>query len=261
MNDILCRQVELEHAGARYAIATIVQARGTTSRSYGKMLISRDGSSVGTVGGGAVELQVKTDALQCMDLGKNRFSTYAVGQQETEDGPECSGRLDILIEVYAPGPLLVVCGGGHVGTCVLRMAALSGFQTLLFDDRDSSVIAPAVEAADSFVPVEDFHSDICAAALPEGAFFVICGHSHRQDGDALKAALTKNAAYVGMLGSKKKIGELFSRLRQAGVSRELLDTVYTPIGLDLGGETPEEIAVGILAEILKVKNRRQEECG
>ena len=84
---------------------------------------------------------------------------------------------------------------------------------------------------------------------------MICGHSHTQDGEALHAALEKDAAYVGMLGSRRKIAALFERLRSLGVPQAQLDTVCTPIGFDLGGETPEELAIAILAQILLVKNR------
>ena len=92
------------------------------------------------------------------------------------------------------------------------------------------------------------------ADVPAGAYFVICGHSHADDGIALKAALTKQAAYVGMLGSRRKMEALFTMLREQGVTEAQLAAVHTPIGLDLGGETPPEIAIAILAEILQVKN-------
>ena len=152
--------------------------------------------------------------------------------------------------------LLVVCGGGHVGTCVLRAAKLTGFELWLFDDRPQEAVAEAAALADRFFPVAgDFYEGIAAQAVSPGAFFVICGHSHTQDGEALHAALEKDAAYVGMLGSRRKIAALFERLRSLGVPQAQLDTVCTPIGFDLGGETPEELAIAILAQILLVKNR------
>ena len=157
---------------------------------------------------------------------------------------------------YGTRPLLVVCGGGHVGTCVLRAAKLTGFELWLFDDRPQEAVAEAAALADRFFPVAgDFYEGIAAQAVSPGAFFVICGHSHTQDGEALHAALGKDAAYVGMLGSRRKIAALFERLRSLGVPQAQLDTVCTPIGFDLGGETPEELAIAILAQILLVKNR------
>ena len=173
-----------------------------------------------------------------------------------QDGMACGGALQVFIEVYGTRPLLVVCGGGHVGTCVLRAAKLTGFELWLFDDRPQEAVAEAAALADRFFPVAgDFYEGIAAQAVSPGAFFVICGHSHTQDGEALHAALGKDAAYVGMLGSRRKIAALFERLRSLGVPQAQLDTVCTPIGFDLGGETPEELAIAILAQILLVKNR------
>ena len=143
-----------------------------------------------------------------------------------------------------------------MGTCVLRAAKLTGFELWLFDDRPQEAVAEAAALADRFFPVAgDFYEGIAAQAISPGAFFVICGHSHTQDGEALHAALGKDASYVGMLGSRRKIAALFERLRSLGVPQAQLDTVCTPIGFDLGGETPEELAIAILAQILLVKNR------
>ena len=181
---------------------------------------------------------------------------YEVVPQAAASGMACGGALQVFIEVYGTRPLLVVCGGGHVGTCVLRAAKLTGFELWLFDDRSQEAVAEAAALADRFFPVAgDFYEGIAAQAVSPGAFFVICGHSHTQDGEALHAALEKDAAYVGMLGSRRKIAALFERLRSLGVPQAQLNTVCTPIGFDLGGETPEELAIAILAQILLVKNR------
>ena len=159
-----------------------------------------------------------------------------------------------LVEVFQPKPLLVVFGGGHVGTSLLRLAKPTGFRALLFDDRAEDQIPEAVSLADRFVRVEHIEHDILTAELPAGAFFVLCGHDHAVDGEALAAALQKSPRYIGMLASRRKIQSLFAKLKERGVTQEALDFVHTPIGLDLGGETPQELAVGILAELLLVKN-------
>ena len=99
--------------------------------------------------------------------------------------------------------------------------------------------------------------DILNTPIPANAFFVLCGHDHAVDGEALAAALQKSPKYIGMLASRRKIQSLFSQLRQRGFTDEQLSFVHTPIGLDLGGETPQELAVGILAELLLVKNGKE----
>ena len=97
--------------------------------------------------------------------------------------------------------------------------------------------------------MKDFEKDITEMDIPAGAFIVIATHGHINDRASLYAALAKKAAYIGMIGSRKKIAGLFEYMRNRGVTDEQLDTVFTPIGLDIGGETPEEIAVAIMAEV------------
>ena len=207
MEDLLQLQLLARQQRTPYAVATIVEATGSTPRTEGKMLVYADGRSAGTIGGGLAELRAKKDAADAIRCGKNRLVRYEVVPQAAASGMACGGALQVFIEVYGTRPLLVVCGGGHVGTCVLRAAKLTGFELWLFDDRPQ------------------------------------------------EAALEKDAAYVGMLGSRRKIAALFERLRSLGVPQAQLDTVCTPIGFDLGGETPEELAIAILAQILLVKNR------
>ena len=256
MEDLLLEQLEAKKQRRSYAVVTIVEAKGSTPRTEGKMLVYADGSSIGTIGGGIAELRAKKDALDAIRNGKNVLMHYEVAPQNAATGMVCGGESQVFIEVPHLKPLLVVCGGGHVGTCLLRVAKLTGFELWLFDDRPADAVAEAVALADRFFPVgSDIYAGIAAQPVSSGAFFVICGHGHAQDGEALHAALEKQAAYVGMLGSRRKIAAIFEKLRTFGISQEQLDTVCTPIGFDLGGETPEELAIAILGQILLVKNR------
>ena len=254
MEQFLQAQLAAQRAGQTYAVVTIVEASGSVPRTSGKMLILSDGCSTGTIGGGPAERRAKADALAAMDAGKNTFVHYDF---PAPDGACCAGRLSILIEVFQPKPLLVVFGGGHVGTSLLRLSGPTGFRTLLFDDRAEHQIPDAVSLADRFIRVTQIEQEIQSAPIPAGAFFVLCGHDHSVDGEALAAALQKNARYIGMLASRRKIQSLFSSLLARGFTQAQLDFVHTPIGLDLGGETPQELAVGILAQILLVKNGKE----
>lgn len=256
MEDLLLEQLEARKQRRRYAVVTIVEANGSTPRTEGKMLVYADGSSIGTIGGGLAELHAKKDAAEAIRSGKSTLKRYAVVPQGAENGMLCGGELQVFIEIPHVRPLLVVCGGGHVGTCVLRAAKLTGFERWLFDDRPAESIPEAAALADRFFPTgAGVYAGISAQPVEPGAFFVICGHGHAQDGEALRAALEKQAAYVGMLGSRRKIAAIFEKLRSFGVQQAQLDAVCTPIGFDLGGETPEELAIAILAQVLLVKNR------
>ncbi len=251
MEELLQAQLDAQRAGEPYAVVTIAEASGSVPRKNGKMLVFSDGRTLGTIGGGPAERMAKRDALSAMDAGENRFLRYDF---PSPNGASCSGRLSVLIEVFQPKPLLVVFGGGHVGTSLLRLAKPTGFRIVLLDDRAEDQIPEAVSLADRFVRVENVERGILHAEIPAGAFFVLCGHDHAVDGEALAAALQKSPRYIGMLASRRKIQSLFAKLKERGVTQKELDFVHTPIGLDLGGETPQELAVGILAQILLVKN-------
>ena len=151
---------------------------------------------------------------------------------------------------------LVVVGGGHVGNSVLRTAKAVGFHTTLVDTRGEDVIGDSIRMADRFISVKNF-ADVEHCDLPKGASFVVSTYGHMVDGAALGGVLRRDdAAYIGMLGSRQKIRAIFEKLRGEGIPQEKLAPIHTPIGLDLGGETPEEIGLAVVAEILAVKNGR-----
>ncbi len=254
--EIVKEQVLAYNQGINHAVVTITHSDGSAPRSNGKMIVYANGATKGTVGGGAVERLATRDALQCIREGSTIHKSYDLTTPASETGMTCGGTLSVLIEAYVARPLLVMCGAGHVGGAVLSAAKFVGFETLLIDDREESQISDKIEKADRFVKVKNFEEDLKALEIPEGAHIVIATHGHAFDGSALAGALAKKAAYVGMIGSSKKIGALFKQLTDKGFSQEQLEQVFTPIGLDIGGETPEEIALAIMAEILMVKNGR-----
>ena len=252
--DIAREQLRAFEAGKPFATVTIVDARGTTSRSYAKMLVFADGSALGTVGGSHKERAAVADAVECIRTGKPALRTYADAPDPA--GKACGGEFTMFIEPSPARPRLVVVGGGHVGGAVLRLGRFLGYETWLIDDRDREFLADKLPLAGRFIPVTDYEADLRALDVPADSFVVLCTYSHATDAAALAAMLDKDPAYLGMLGSRKKIGRIFAQLEERGVSRARLDRVRTPIGLDLGGETPEEVALSILSEIQAVRYGR-----
>lgn len=168
----------------------------------------------------------------------------------------CGGNISVLIEVFAVRPLLVVCGVGHVGEAVVKLASFLGFDTLLLDDREEQEITEKIKAADHFIRIRNYEKELKRMELPENSYVVIATHGHAFDGAALAGMLCKNVAYIGMIGSVKKKHALYRKLQEQGFSEEELQKVYAPIGLNLGGETLEEIALSIMAEIMTIKYDR-----
>ncbi|MEG1548718.1 MAG: XdhC/CoxI family protein [Clostridia bacterium] len=252
--DILNEQLKAQSTNMDYATITIVKTGGSTPRSSGKMLVYADGTAVGTIGGGALERASTRDAMECISSGANAYREYDLAAENKNLGMICGGSVSVLIEVFTHKPQLVMCGAGHVGGALIRLAQFLGFFVTLVDNRDEALIADKVALADRFVKVDDFESAIAQLDTVPGSYFVIATFAHAHDGTALYAALQKHAAYIGMIGSHIKIDTLFKALASRGISPQELESVYTPIGLDIGGETPEEIALAIMAEIMKLKN-------
>lgn len=240
----------------RCAMVTIVETQGSVSRSEGKMLVYEDGAVSGTIGGGAIERAAIMDAHGCILAGKSGCFHYDLKNENAAQGLACFGSMQVFTEVFHTRPSLYLCGGGHIGRALIPLAQAAGYLVTLIDTRTQEDIPDAAQAADAFVRVEAFEEGLHTMQTAPDAVFVITTYGHAQDGEALYAALQKEAAYIGMVGSVKKREALFSILRTRGVAQEALEQVYTPAGLDLGGQTPAEIAIAIIAEIMQVVHKR-----
>lgn len=255
--DLLLEQASNLKNGQEFAVVTTVEADGL-ARTSGKMLVYPDGTISGTVGGGMWERAAIRDAMDCITAKKNDVKVYDFSDEMSKAGIRCQGTLRVFIEYCGSDRTqLVVVGGGHVGHAVIQAAKTVGFAVTLADTRGEEEIGDAIRLADRFIRMDSF-GDVAKAELPKNPFYVVSTYGHQVDSAALKGVISRgDAAYIGMLGSTKKVSAIFAQLRNAGVKQEDLDQVFAPIGLDLGGETPEELAVAIVAEMLAVKYGRE----
>ncbi len=250
--DILEQQWRAHRERKPYALCILIRSEGTTPRSAGsKMLVFADGTIAGTVGGGMIERQSIEDALAQLETGGVALREYANASDEL--GPSCGGRASVYIEAFCDNaPRLIVCGAGHVGGAVIRLAKNMGYVVTAIDTRADEELSPHLRLADRFVRAANFPEGI-AACDAKKAYFLISTYAHAVDGAALGAALRMEPSYVGMMGSAAKIAGIFKKLRSDGYSDAELASVRAPVGLDIGGETPDEIAVSILAEMQTVR--------
>ena len=242
--------LEAKKENKLHAVATVVATEGDTPRKAGaKMLVLGDGSGYGTVGGGIVEKQTVADCLEAMKTGKPLLKTYsAVSREVAGMGMVCGNNMTVFIEPGERMPYLYLCGCGHVAQAVLPLAKSMGYYVVAIDARDISGYEEALAAADELHILESFDR-IGELEIVPGAAFIACSFSHKTDGDILNVILGKEPSYVGLLGGKPKIRALFTRLKENGYSEETLKQIHAPIGLDIGGEKPAEIAVAIMAEV------------
>src|ERR1700758_266164 len=249
--DIYEQIVELRRQGRRGAVATIVNVRGSIpSFQTAKMLVRDDGSIAGTIGGGCVEADVWQAAREVMELEKPRTLKFDLNQDPKYDtGLVCGGTLEVFVEPVLPPALLYLFGAGHVAINLCRTAAPAGFDVIVTDDRSSYATTERFPAACEVHALE-FDEAMQKFDPNESSYIVIVTRGHRDDMRILRWAVQTRARYVGMIGSKRKVISIFKALQEEGLPAHLFDRVHSPIGLDIGAVTPEEIAVAITAELI-----------
>ena len=254
MTDIYQEIVRVKEAGQEAALVTIVSASGSTPREEGaKMLVRPDGTIVGTIGGGNLEAQVIKEAIMVIKQGQPKRIHFTLSDKEaSEVGMICGGDLEVFIEPILTAPTLFIFGGGHISLSLARMGKLIGFKITVIDDRAEFANAERFPDAET-VLTGDFITIFPKLKIDKTSYIVIVTRGHQHDELVLEWAVGTPAKYIGMIGSKTKVKTIFSHLLAKGVSQETLDSVHSPIGLGIGAQTPEEIAVSILAEIIKIR--------
>lgn len=252
--DIYEQIVQLRREGRRGAVATIVNVRGSIpSFRTAKMLVRDDGSIVGTIGGGCVEADVWQAAREVMESEKPRTLTFDLNQDPKNDtGLVCGGTLEVFVEPVLPPVLLYVFGAGHVAANLCKVASFAGFDLVVTDDRTSYATQERFPSAHE-VHAMEFDEAMAKLDPNESSYIVIVTRGHRDDMRILRWAVQTRACYVGMIGSKRKVIEIFKTLQEEGLPAHLFDRVHAPIGLDIGAITPEEIAVAITAELIAIR--------
>jgi xanthine dehydrogenase accessory factor len=254
--DIYEEIVKLQRDGHKGAIATIVNVRGSIPAfRSAKMLVRDDGTIAGTIGGGCVEAEVWQAAREVMESEKPRTLSFDLNQDPKYDtGLVCGGTLEIFIEPVLPTPVLYIFGAGHVGLELSKAATRSGFSVIVIDDRDAYANKERFpEAAE--VLAEDFDRVLARLNPSETSYIVIVTRGHRDDMRVLRWAVQTRAKYIGMVGSKRKAITVFRELVKEGLKQELFERVHSPVGLDIGAITPEEIAISITAELIGIRRK------
>lgn len=244
---------KLESENGAGALCTLIRSRGSTPRHTGsKMLVYPDGSIVGTVGGGEMESRVIRAAIEAIRDGKPRDLEYQMNDPKRGDPGVCGGQVEVFVEPILPKPSLIVIGAGHVGKAVAHLAHWLGFYVVVTDDRPGFCTPEAVPDADQYVPVpiEELPGKV---EITPWTYLVLTTRGSNEDVKGLPGLLESPAAYIGVIGSQRRWAIARKQLVERGISEEKLGRVRSPIGLELKAETPEEIALSILAEIIMLR--------
>ena len=255
--DIYEEIVSLRSRGTRAALAIIIAHEGAAPRKDAvKMLICENGRQIGNVGGGMVEADVVGQAKEVMDTGKPKLLSFDLsGIDHDERALVCGGSMRIYIDPILPDPELVVFGAGHVAKAVAEAAAAAGFRVAVFDDRAKYAAAERFPGA-KIVLVKDsgnWEAELDALNLTSSSYVFVATQRPKTDRACLRRALMSPARYIGMLGSLTKTKILLEALRQDGVDPTQFSRIFIPAGLDVGSETPEEIAASVIPELIAAR--------
>jgi xanthine dehydrogenase accessory factor len=252
--DIFEELVRLRREGRKCALATIVQVQGSIpSYQSAKLLIRDDGSIAGTIGGGCVEAEVWNAAREVIESGKAKRLSFNLGQDAAYDnGLICGGQLEVFVEPVFPQPKAFIFGAGHISKSLAKVAALAGFSTAVIDDRESFASRERFPEADE-VHAGEYEDVVPRLAINESGYVVIVTRGHRDDMRVLRLVAGSPARYIAMIGSKRKVISVIKELEREGVARESLERIYAPMGLEIGAESPEEIAISVVAEMIAVR--------
>lgn len=235
--------------GDPVVLATVVRTDRSVPRHPGsKMLVYDDGRTSGTIGGGEMEARVREIAAVALADGRPRYLTYDLVDPASGDPGVCGGTVDLYLEPHMPTATVFIVGAGHVGKAVSELADWMGYRTVVWDDRPE--VLATVEATDETLG-ESIEAAIDAAGVDDRTSIVMVTRNVALDVEILPPLLETPASYIGLMGSRRRWETTRSMLAAAGTSDERLARVQSPIGVDIHAETPEEIAVSIMAEVVE----------
>ena len=251
MEDVFAKIIELKHAGVNSALCTLTETKGSVPRKAGsKMIVTESGEIYGTVGGGNIEMQIIEKAGQVIKA--NSPAKFFFNLEENLE-MHCGGSVEVFIEPMKTLDELVIFGAGHVGMALARLARNFGFNLTLVDDRESLLV---IAEGEGFSTIKD---DFIHAAqdlqTSKKTYLVVTTPKHKYDEEVTAALGKKHFKYLGMIGSRKKVALAAENFKEKyQMSDTQIDNINMPIGIPFNAQTPEEIAISILAKLIDVKN-------
>ena len=254
MDQILYKALEAVEQNRSYAFATIVEAtlKGTPRKTGAKMIVFDDGNSWGSIGGGRNEKAAIAECLKAIKFQKPTSVTYNYFGREGES--VCGGQMKVFIEPFLPQKHLIICGAGHIALPLSAVGKMLGFKITIIDNRKEFANKKRFPHVDKII-VGDHAKELSKISLNSNAYITVVTQGNEFDFECLKVVVKSDAGYIGVISSRPKRVKFFSRLKALKIDEKYLKRVHIPMGIDIGSQTPEEIAVSICAEIISIKNK------
>jgi xanthine dehydrogenase accessory factor len=253
MENFFEKIVELKKSGEPAAFAIVIKIEGSTPRKTGaKMVVLKDGKTVGTLGGGDLEKRVIEEATNAIQQGQPRISSFTLDIEKGKLDMMCGGKLDVYIEPILPDEKLIIFGAGHITRSLAPLMRGAGFQVSVVEDNPDLLQKDKFPETENLIltDMEQFARDLSS---DPGTYIVLLSRGFSRDKAILTQLIQKDFKYIGMIGSLRKINTMREDLQKEGIPEEVFSKLKAPIGLDIGAETPEEIAISVAAEIIAAK--------
>ncbi len=249
--NIFDKIIEVKNSGKPAVLATVVEVTGSGPGNPGdRILIQKDGILFGTIGGGAVEKIIIDEAQNLFDKSETSLHKYCL-----EDiGMACGGSMTIFLEPLMCTPSLIIFGAGHIGAHLCQIGKLLGFTVTVVDNRAEFACKEKLPWADRII-ARDYQNSFDELELSENTYAVILTHRHIHDYEVLFHCAGNPFRYLGMIGSKTKVAKAFQQLRDSGISETVIKQIHSPIGLNIGANTPAEISMSIAAELVAIRSK------
>ncbi|VAW38681.1 Xanthine and CO dehydrogenases maturation factor, XdhC/CoxF family [hydrothermal vent metagenome] len=250
---LLSELLAAQQAGKPVVLATVIKAHGSVPRRSGsKMLVFADGRISGSIGGGEMESRVVDEALLALQDGRSRLLPYTLVEPSKGDPGVCGGEVEIYIEPYPPPATLLIIGCGHVGRAVAQLGKAVGYRIVVNDDRQALATAENMPDADLHLP-GSIKEVLTQSPITSNTYIIMVTRNVTVDREIIPHIIHSPARYIGVMGSRRRWTETQKLLIADGLKAEDLARIHAPIGLEIEAETPEEIAVSILAQIIQIR--------
>lgn len=255
-SNILNKIYEKNAQGQKAALVLLTKNRGSTpGRDGSTMAVFEDGTSLGTIGGGAIEYDVTKRTIEALESGQDFEFDYNLSQNG-ELKMACGGDSKGVVKIFHPNNKLIIFGAGHVSQKLARVAVLTGFDVYVTDDRQEFKESEDFQGIKEYITGQPEEAVEKISFSKDNTYVVVCTRGHSKDEEVLDSVLKKDYKYLGLIGSRKKVGTMIKNLKGKGIEEDKIRSINMPVGLRLDNGSVEEIAISILGEILMIKNEK-----
>lgn len=253
--DLIIQALKAVQRGQRWAFATVVETtkKGTPRKAGAKMLVLEDGTLLGSIGGGRNEKAAQKECLKAIRSSKPSCVTYDYFGNKGQS--VCGGQMKVFIEPNAVKNHFIICGAGHIALPLSVIAKLLNYKVSIVDNRKTFANKKRFPHVDEII-VGNHAQKLSKILIHKNTHIMIVTQGNEYDFQCLKTVIQSEAGYIGVISSKPKRVKFFSRLKKMGISNNTLKKIHIPAGLDIGAQTPEDIAVSISAELVRLNNKK-----